>query len=1117
MLMKSDQKPYIDLSAELNDELDWKAGTLRAFEHHLDISAWAYEAVSGVIAIGTSYGIINLYGGPGVEHRVESSDRVAVRSLHFASSIFRLLCVDSKDRLNVWDLNTPGKPKMQSVINFNHPINYVVLSSSHSHAFIALANGEIQTYDLMCSRKSQFTMPNLWALYERRVLAGGMSSRAGSQSQLPIELVVHPRDLNLLFVAYGGGVVMSDLTQRNTVRAFEYIIPPGAPGGTGYHGHQDLLTHRRPDVTALAVHPCGHLFAVGYTDGSIAFWAVEDEDKPLMVLTLDGEHDINIADSCKFDEAMSKGRVKSSIREPIFKLAWSGFANSDDPRGGDTVLTVLGGLKEEDVPGVTALLLPAFNPPEPSSSTAPDSQTLHPEFRAAMRQSVTPKNLHTYSTVGTPQDFLLLPRESPHFAGTYDPYAILLLSDGEKEARAIETYQYPPPIFAIHEHTEPTPSVPRDEPEQLEDVLSDEIALTLESMQLNDEPKSLEAPPSFWSGPLGVISGDLISLERDAYEALVHEAAPEEEGLRLQGGSAWVDDIEGQMKLLRFQPHRMLATFHSDLTVRFRDLSAQLLQSSDTNPLRARYPNPLPSLTLDVLALLADPSVASQTSPKLVEEAHIVSLQLAPQSLECAVALKSGEVTIFRMAGVPAGEAAIPRTLDDTELISATHVCTGEHRRFQPHFLLSTRRGPVSAVALSDIGFLATAYEEGAIFIVDMRGPRILLRETSDRAGRRRSFLRSHADPVVSLVWTVAGTDGDIFPRVRLLATRESGTTAIYTLSRTPSGIWSVGADHATTEGISHAIPGASFVLDIKTGAARTADKIGLVSVMHADAGDAQKGTAIWVVAGAKSVKSVLDITGERLGRAEWPSKAGKVESVVVVRKNTASTLLVAYTDKREALVYSLPYLEHMHSLQIPQSSTEPLSVDGTGDYIEWKRHPCGLIYKERYGTLFNVRRSGPYEAPQVDFAARRKTVPPQPQPVSVGPTSFIGSWIGYITSATLTGDQIDTLLGGPDRPIPQPKPQRPKPSATGSGRSSGSGSRPDPQRANSVSEMANSASRGVNDLYSRLNNALAERGEMLGGLEESFQSLESGSKNMLAQAKSLAAKQSAKRWFDFS
>ena len=51
--LKSEPKPYIDLSLELSDDLDWKAGTLRNFEHHLDISALAYEAVSGLLAIGT--------------------------------------------------------------------------------------------------------------------------------------------------------------------------------------------------------------------------------------------------------------------------------------------------------------------------------------------------------------------------------------------------------------------------------------------------------------------------------------------------------------------------------------------------------------------------------------------------------------------------------------------------------------------------------------------------------------------------------------------------------------------------------------------------------------------------------------------------------------------------------------------------------------------------------------------------------------------------------------------------------------------------------------------------------------------------------------------------------
>ena len=52
MLSRANAKPFLDLSIELADEHDWQAGTLRTFEHHLDITSWAYEAVSGIIAIG---------------------------------------------------------------------------------------------------------------------------------------------------------------------------------------------------------------------------------------------------------------------------------------------------------------------------------------------------------------------------------------------------------------------------------------------------------------------------------------------------------------------------------------------------------------------------------------------------------------------------------------------------------------------------------------------------------------------------------------------------------------------------------------------------------------------------------------------------------------------------------------------------------------------------------------------------------------------------------------------------------------------------------------------------------------------------------------------------------
>lgn len=51
MLFKHDKSP-LDLSLELADEIDWQAGILRTVHHHLDITAFATEPVSGLLVIG---------------------------------------------------------------------------------------------------------------------------------------------------------------------------------------------------------------------------------------------------------------------------------------------------------------------------------------------------------------------------------------------------------------------------------------------------------------------------------------------------------------------------------------------------------------------------------------------------------------------------------------------------------------------------------------------------------------------------------------------------------------------------------------------------------------------------------------------------------------------------------------------------------------------------------------------------------------------------------------------------------------------------------------------------------------------------------------------------------
>jgi syntaxin-binding protein 5 len=63
------------------------------------------------------------------------------------------------------------------------------------------------------------------------------------------------------------------------------------------------------------------------------------------------------------------------------------------------------------------------------------------------------------------------------------------------------------------------------------------------------------------------------------------------------------------------------------------------------------------------------------------------------------------------------------------------------------------------------------------------------------------------------------------------------------------------------------------------------------------------------------------------------------------------------------------------------------------------------------------------------------------------------------------------------------------------------------------ASNLARQASSARSSLFDRLNAAVNERGQMLGNLEESFNSLQQGSQNMVNQAKRMAAEQSGRRW----
>ncbi|KAF5385371.1 hypothetical protein D9615_001225 [Tricholomella constricta] len=1110
---------YIDLSMDLRDPDDWKAGSLRTFEYPLNITTLATEPISGLLAIGTAGGVVYIFGSPGVETRLSLPDPVGVRFLQFAPSTFQLACLGQDydgNMLHIWDLSSYGRPKLARSSRFD-PINSLTLSPCHSHAFLALNSGEIRTYDLLCLRKSPYIMPNLWKPSEDKLSANGVPYTQTRESLISVEIVIHPRDLNRLFVAYGGGVVLADLTKRSTVRSYELVLPPGAPGGFGYGSRvrnpsllktpvftdhlQDLLTYRRPEVTALAIHPAGHFFVVGHADGSLSFWAVEDEETPLLVRTLD-ELDVHTVDAEKLDEHVFRTKqaevAPPAEREPIFKLSWSGFSNSSDPRGGKTTLAILGGLNPGEAAGLTVIQLPAFNPPEPPASTSidPKQPFLHPVMRQAMRDSLNPLESYFYFTQGVVQDYLLIPQKSPHFAGTFDPIAVLLLTEGKGATRTIEALQYPPPEFTVKDLKSPAPGPQMEAKKDALESLADDLADTLQSLQQSDEPRRLMLPPALLNGSSGLLDGQLLKLNRETYQTLVQGTTEEGLHLPLKGGQAWaIESRANDLKIAKYQPHRILITHYRDMTVQFSDTSAQLLIGLQPTPLQTSLPNSLPDLTIDLKPVLLDSVVLGRTSSTLIDHARIEFVHFATEALETTVVLQSGEVILYRLSG-PRNVSSY-RDLPDEELIILSHI--PNYRGFSPYFMLNPKKGPSEACAVSDIGFVAVAYHN-VLYIVNMRGPQVAFRYVDGKLTRGKVAGglisgRADSDPVTSLLWTISEVVKDPEQRVRLVAMRASGQYQIYTLTQTDSSTqsWVCEGPITADGGVSQVLPRGAFVIDSKSGAGVTANRSRL-----AGAGYGQKTPPVLVMVGTKGARCFANLNGERIGKVDWGSKVGTIQGVQIVEK-LGSHVLVVTTDRHDALVYSLPQLEYMLKLKLPPVSSSSLTLDETGDFVAWTPHSSGTIDQATYGTLFDIRRV--YEPPDIDFLSTKPVVPVAPQPVSAGPASLLqlGSWFPF--NQSMTGTQLDELLGGPDRPIPQPERQQ-RDFLSGTDLAAG------------ASGVAAAAAATQSNLYSRISSALNERGQVLSDLEERFNALEEGSKNMVSQAKRLATQQTAKSWF---
>lgn len=496
---------------------------------------------------------------------------------------------------------------------------------------------------------------------------------------------------------------------------------------------------------------------------------------------------------------------------------------------------------------------------------------------------------------------------------------------------------------------------------------------------------------------------------------------------------------------------------------------------------------------IDLFGVLSDSLVLERCSQGALHEGSLAHVYLTPESLECLAVFKTGDIFIYQL-----GPNARQLEPTDKDMVPLNHILIPPPLRYHPVLMIPGSRGPVSAFGASDIGFFAFAHSDGSLVVLDMRGPAFILQDTSSNA---HSLLKhSSVDQFVCLNWAIFKLSSEKGPNIHLVAIRASGHAVIYTIEKDAgTHQFRVSPKPVPADAVAQCFPSGSYVLESTTGVQCVASISRYSDVAQ---GDSDGVDTYWITTGQKGIRCSPNADGGRIGRVDFGSKNGIVESAHVVHKHR-SCVVGAFTDKGQLLVYSIPRLEQMYTVPVSIPSPRSLSIDENGDYVDWTIKD-DIVHKCELGTLFGLRRKTLYHDKVLDILQGKKKLPAQPQPVSMGPATLIGQMYAYVGVQGTAGAQIDTLLGGPDRPIPQPKASSPAPPGS------------DQSYADRANAAKDSLTSGTNELYNRLGSAVSERGQMLDGLEDTVNSLRSGSENMLAQAKRLAAEQSARGWFGF-
>jgi syntaxin-binding protein 5 len=816
--------------------------------------------------------------------------RASIRFLQFCAN--RLVSVDSKNEVIIWSLETS-----QKLAAFSPPgaITSLVTDPGLDWAFVGLQSGTIVCYDLDRERQAPLRLPNFWQ--ER-------SPRSRLLNVVCMQL--HPKDIGQLLIGYTEGVVIYSFKQNKPVQFFEYVVPPGAPGGDSNPNNLDKS--HKPRLTHALWHPSGTFVATAYDDASLVFWDATD-GRILMARTLADTH---------IDRPSGSRNMDMELKDPYITIAWCCKENPDD-----TGLLIAGGLPTSSpMKGMTFLELG-----QPPVYTTSSWQMLSDHFQRK-RQHIIP----------TPEgaeivDFCLIPRRSPHFAGAHDPIAVIcLLSSGEL------------------------------------------ITLTFPSGHPLSPTNQLH-PSLVFVHPF-VTSVAVASVDRSRWLGMTET--------RQQGPPILRGGAEAKHPLRRYEARNIVQMAHGDGTVRIFDVGhGDELENSAV-------------LQLDVARALGR-----------FENVDITTMSMAGSTGEVAVGTMNGEVIIYRWGGNQFyGRESAQRA--ETKKGGITMI--GDRSEpalkegLQPFALYDGDQGSISAVKMSDVGFVGVGTESGFFSVVDMRGPAVIysgsMTGSSSHSQKSGGFLRRGHDrkasttaewPVV-IEFGVMTLEGDDYSSILCFVGTNTGRVSTFKILPQRGGFTAAAAGSTTLSG---------RVLSISPIVASTGHPASATGPVVAGLREGRRTDGVLVVATESEVRIFKPAAAKG---AHKSFDDYFCEAANVTHFELHGHAIVGIFGDGTTRAFSIPALKEIGMARLPQLDKGRISstiVTHSGDIVGWTG-PSEL-------ALLNVWGTGKELPPSQDRLYNPEALmPPRPTISNL-------QWIAGTQYISPT--DLDLLIGGPDRP----------------------------------------------------------------------------------------------------